>query len=110
MTKILAQYPTGSKYICFPPVENTDEDWVVLVEEGYEQELSDKGFVYSMSDVEYSNPGIFISARKGNLNWIVTTNKAFFKRFVLATKVARKLNLLEKQSRVALFQAILYGK
>ncbi|WP_412063749.1 hypothetical protein [Rhizobium sp. SYY.PMSO] len=51
----------------------------------------------------------FKSFKKGDLNFIVTADAAFFKKFMAATSVARRLNLLDKADRVALFQAVLYG-
>lgn len=104
-----AYHPTGSNYICDPPVTDTDIDSVYLVKNGYEQALSSEGFQYSMTDEEYESQGIFLSWRKGNENYIVTTDENFYNKFVLATEVAKALNLRNKASRVSLFQAVLYG-
>ena len=43
------------------------------------------------------------------VNLIVTRNDTFFNRFMAASSVAKRLNLLDKADRVAVFQAVLYG-
>lgn len=106
---IIKQQPTGSNYICKPPVTNTDIDTVVLMKPGYENTLADLGYSFESSEVEYESMGEFISWRRGNDNWIVTTDKKFYKKFVYATQLARLLNLTEKSDRVKLFQAVLYN-
>lgn len=103
---------TGSRVICNPPPADTDEDWIVLAnskrlygwlaQRGGEME---GGYAFSETICE----GDFQSFRKKEINLIVTTKRDFYNSFSLATKVARRLNLLEKKDRVVLFQAILYG-
>ena len=103
---------TGSRVICNPPPADTDEDWIVLAEseklyswlisQGWEMEGD---YVFS----ETVDEGDFRSFRKEEINLIVTSKRDFYNAFSLATKVARRLNLLEKKDRVVLFQAILYG-
>jgi hypothetical protein len=109
--------PTGSKYICNPPVEDTDEDWIVLVDNlntTYEH-LDREGFVIGGSfwvdgkDGGNTNNNYWWSFKKDNLNLIVTDCETFFNDFVLATYVSKKLNLLSKPDRITVFQAILYG-
>jgi len=51
----------------------------------------------------------FSSYEKGNINLIVTEDYGFYNKFIAATSVAKRLNLLEKDDRVALFQAVLYA-
>ncbi len=108
---------TGSRYICNPPVLNTDEDWIfncsgpgqmeetVKILEGY-------GFyILDMNDGDYDDiRENFTSYRLGDLNFILCNNETFYKKFVLATQVAAELNLLKKADRILLFQAMLYGK
>lgn len=103
---ILDKHPTGSRYICDPPVSDTDEDTIVLVasleraiEEAQESEWT--------SDTSYPGDD-FISLRNGHRNFIVTEKKEFYDKFVFATNLAKKLNLLKKEDRVTLFQALLY--
>lgn len=110
---VKAKARTGSSYICDPPVFDTDTDYVLLCSEGYEKSLRDKGFECSTSEsaacIEYESMGNFLSYRKGNDNYIVTTDVEFYVKFVNATRLAKRLNLLKKEDRIALFQAILYG-
>lgn len=102
-------YPTGSRYICSPAPVGTDNDTVVFASEGYEQSLAAEGFDYTMSEVDYGTQGLFFSWRKGEDNYIVTTDEEFYNRFVKATDLAKLLNLTRKEHRIALFQAILYN-
>lgn len=107
--------PTGSKYICSPSVEDTDEDWIILVDDlntTYSC-LDKEGFIIGGSfwvddSKENKNNNYWWSFKKSNLNLIITDCEKFFNDFVLATYVAKKLNLLKKEDRVTLFQAILY--
>lgn len=103
--------PTGSRYICNPPVEGTDEDYVVLAIDPNElvKKLRQHGFVETGDEDEYPEDGIFSTMRFGEINLIITEDEGFFGRFVAATEISRKLNLLNKPDRVALFQAVLYG-
>ena len=52
----------------------------------------------------------FVSLKRDQFNLIVTTDLDFIDKFMLATRTASVLNLLRKDDRVCLFQAILYGK
>lgn len=104
----IEKHPTGSRYICNPPPTDTDEDTVVLASPGYEEALLKNGFKSSTNELEYDTLGAFVSWRKGDENFIVTTNKQFYDNFVKATKLAKNLNLLKKEDRVILFQALLY--
>jgi len=51
----------------------------------------------------------FSSYVKKEVNLIVTEDPKFFDKFMAATSVAKRLNLLSKEDRIALFQAVLYG-
>jgi len=105
-------YQTGSTVICSPPVTNTDIDFIICTPEMQKLHLFliDNGFKESSKDqeeYELSDDG-FACYRKKNINLILTSNKVFYKRWVLATNVAKKLNLLNKKDRIILFKAILY--
>ena len=104
----IAAYPTGSRYICTPPPQGTDNDTVILAKVGYEKALEEQGFHYNMSEVDYETEGHFLSWRKGEENYIVTCEQEFYDRFVKATDLAKLLNLKNKAHRIALFQAVLY--
>jgi hypothetical protein len=107
---VIFRAPTGSRYICDPAPADTDNDTVILASAGYEQALVNEGFVTTCTEVEYDTLGDFRSWRKGEENYIVTENELFFNRFVKATELAKRLNLLSRADRVTVFQAILYNE
>lgn len=78
-------------------------------------DMGEEGFVVKLGDgyaADALNPGTksrFQSFRCDDVNLIVTVDSEFYNRFVAATSVAMRLNLLEKSDRIALFQAVLYG-
>lgn len=111
---------TGSRVICDPAPTDTDEDWIVLVapekfDEFWEHLIAD-GFELGGSelpepaeaDETIYNYGCFNSFKKGDLNYIVTTNQEFFDNFDRATVLAKALNLVNKDGRITLFQVFLY--
>lgn len=109
----------GSRITCSPPPLDTDQDVLVLVHQSnhavMELKILEAGFVKEGSlPAEMENAAnrdsVFHSYRKGDMNYIVTTDEAFYQRFSTATELARKYNLMEKSDRIQLFQAVLYGK
>lgn len=104
---------TGSRVICRPVPEGRDDDWIVLVENveafhGVAMQENWKGPKSVANADKY--PDSFESLHGPNdLNLLVTASEDFFRRFDAATHVARRLNLLEKPDRIALFQAVLYA-
>lgn len=104
---VLDFHPTGSRYICDPPVTNTDNDTVFLVNGFYDwhQLLLEEGWEESVGDL-YNIHDMFSSYRKGEKNYIVTEDDAFFLEFVYATEAAKALNLRDKAQRVALFDSV----
>ena len=110
----LSVFATGSAVTCDPPVLDTDEDWLVLVEH------HDRETIASMLRTGWAPcclPGAdeynaeaghwtFTAWRKGRINLIVTDDQAIYLRSCGATLLAKHLNLLDKQDRVALFRAI----
>ena len=111
-----SNHSTGSNYICNPPVTNTDIDFLLLIGEDIDESelldfLEDNDFEqggsrpvddWSLTDFN------FVSYKRGNLNFIITADKVFYDKFVYATKIAKLLNLVDKDQRVKLFQAVLY--
>lgn len=108
--------PTGSRVICNPAPTDTDQDFVVLLKPADELEV-----VEDFQNAEYDQDGDetydilyelgsggWASFRKGDLNYIVTFDEGFYNRFVMATDIAKDLNLLNKPDRVTLFKYILY--
>ncbi len=102
---IVKSHPTGSRYICNPPVVGTDNDTVILVNGYYEwgDLLIKEGWNRSF--------GVYIGSTfeswvKGEENYIITEDDAFYIAYVHATEGAKALNLLDKQDRIKLFSAI----
>lgn len=108
--------PVGSRVTCNPPVLGTDEDFLVLLPINnvirMERLLNEQGWLVGGS-VFVGDTTImegFKSYKLGDLNIIVTASQEWHDKFMLATHVATKLNLLSKADRIDLFVAILYGK
>ena len=99
---------TGSRVICNPPVLDTDEDWFVYVfeREDVDQLLIESGFMPVVGTKDYSQ---FVSYRKGIWNISVTDDSDLYVRSCVATELATRFNLLNKQDRVDLFNAIQFG-
>lgn len=110
---VVNQAATGSRIICNPPPKDTDYDILVLVKDVDQFKvaaaLSDWRNNTSEKKDEYQDAPDFTSFRKGELNLIVTSDQGFYERFDAATHVAKRLNLLKKPDRIALFQAVLYA-
>jgi hypothetical protein len=102
--------PVGSRVTCSPPPMNTDIDYLVLGNvRKIKKHLIATGFQPEYVS-RYNYNSIFYSLRYTNINVIVTSSKRYQRKFLLATSIAKELNLLEKYHRVVLFQAILYDK
>lgn len=104
-------HPVGSRITCDPAPVDTDEDWLVLVTDVPEKRMKETGFGQEGSPEFYTgnDAGGFRSWRKGDLNVITTQSDEFYRLFLTATYLAKRFNLLRKQDRIALFQAVLYG-
>lgn len=99
----------GSSITCSPPVLENDIDYLVYTKNSRDFTITayedlDWELAGSMSD-----QNDFYSLRRDKINLIVTQSLEFYSRFLLATEVAKRLNLLKKEDRITLFQAILYG-
>jgi hypothetical protein len=108
----------GSPVTCCPAPEDTDQDVLVLVAKAQLFDclfaLQDAGFSLDGSSPDnlaehLESVESFSSFKQGDLNIILTSDEQFFRRFMATTSVAKHLNLLEKEDRIALFQAVLYG-
>lgn len=116
--RILARAHTGSREICNPPPMDTDDDWLVLIAPEDKDHFLDwyvhgVGGMIDLWEVGGSEPlggeSEFKSLKKGEFNIIMTTDPSYFKYFEAATTVAKKLNLLDKQDRIMLFEAVMSG-
>lgn len=106
-------FPTGSAYICNPPVTNTDTDYLVLVKDDAMLkrafEVLGEGWDIDGSEhYQVTADSTFISYRNNSINLIVTKNGKFAKKHRVATEVCKALNVLDKAHRVIIFQAMLY--
>lgn len=110
--------PVGSRITCSPAPTHTDEDFLVLTRRFRRlcRELTSAGYDragypdWQVPPLPWFSPNLrFTSFRKGEVNLIVTDSAEFFRRFMAASGIAKRLNLLDKRDRVAVFQAVLYG-
>lgn len=108
----------GSRVTCNPAPQGTDQDWLVYVAEkdypAFAKALLTDGWEVGGSmipaDVDYTPiHSRFNSFTKDEDNVIATASPKFHRRFLAASSVAKRLNVLNKQDRIALFQAVLYG-
>lgn len=109
--------PCGSRVTCSPAPTDTDRDFLVLVP--FKQTVLSKlvetlrgdGFNLEGRGEHYQDSAVatFFSLRRDDLNLIMTANERFAQRHGVATALCRRLNLMNKGDRIALFQAVLYG-
>lgn len=108
--------PVGSRVTCNPAPTDTDEDFLVLIDEndfgGFYRMLMEGGYELGgsvpLNEVNVDPDERFSSFTLGTTNLIVTSSELFFDRFMQATAEAKAKNLLVKADRIALFQSILY--
>ena len=101
-----ATFPTGSNYICNPPVTDTDIDQMFLVTNlnTTEQYLMDNGWkICGVTEYARTN---WAAYRKENLNALITDDPDHFAKFYHATELAKERNLLKKEDRIELFNKI----
>lgn len=108
----------GSRVTCQPPPTNTDTDYLVEIIDKPRQmqaitdvveALCSFGFDWEGSEHYQCAASTFMSWRRGKINLIVTADGVFAEKHRLATRLCTRLNLMNKQDRIALFQAVLYG-
>jgi hypothetical protein len=109
LDKVVKMEYVGSRVTCNPPPKDTDED-VLLLTDDLSMLIADcieVGFTRD-GDHKASYPTGFVSLRNGTMNFIVTDDEEFYKKFMLATHVCKSLNVMDKSNRIVVFQAILY--
>jgi hypothetical protein len=106
----------GSRVTCNPPPTDTDDDYLLLVSDhrSFRNDVLLEGFeiggsMWLDSHTPLESEDRFSSYTKGQVNLIVTQDEIFYRKFIAATVVAKRLNLMSKEDRIALFQAVLYG-
>ena len=105
-----ASFPTGSSYICNPPVLDTDIDQMFLVDDLEKVSKILEKLGWKRCGNEEYQIGKWVAYRKDNLNALLTNNLKHFNLFLQATEEAKKLNLLKKEERIALFNKYLTPK
>jgi len=101
--------PVGSRITCDPPPTDTDEDWLLRVIdlESFCKLAVDSGWGLGTS---LKNNPEFASLKLEDVNLICTQQLEFWDKFRAASSVAKRLNLLNKDDRIALFRAVLYAE
>ena len=102
-------HPTGSKYICDPPVLTTDEDYYGLApnKETTISNLLEDGWTLCTEN-EYEDDA-FTALRKGVYNLILLFTQEEYWTHVQTTNLAKRLNLTNKKDRVDLFELVRNG-
>jgi hypothetical protein len=105
---VLDYFPTGSRIICNPPVMNTDEDFVLITSDlsKFNEEAASDGWQDTATENYDIDSSGFNTFRKGDKNLIVTVSFELFRKWLLATLLARKLNLTDKEDRKDLFAIV----
>jgi hypothetical protein len=109
---------TGSSVICNPPVLDTDIDFVIkskdvdIIKNYLTCELKFNVLTGEESETNYEGLNVgseyFYSLKKDNINIMLVQDESFFIKWLNATLLAKKLNLLKKEDRITLFQYVLY--
>lgn len=99
----------GSRVTCEPPVMDTDRDILALVLDfgSCAEALHKQGWNLGGSG---ESDDQFESWTLGELNLILTDDEDFYDRFIAATTVCARLNLLDKEDRKSVFRAVLYSE
>lgn len=109
-------FRTGSRETCNPAPTDTDVDFVVLIDpsrrlpEQYDETFEKAGFHGTSNDHAdtYGSNGNFETYRCGEVNLIVVWDRLSYNNWRGATMTAKRLNLMNKADRIALFQGVLY--
>lgn len=118
---VIKSHPTGSNYICNPPVTDTDIDTVFLlhselfapgaqIPKHYSDQLVEDGWTPCVGEGYEILGGDFTAWRKGNFNYICTTDEKYYKKYVFATKVCKAMNIKYKPARIWMFEVIMERK
>ena len=108
-------HPVGNRVTCNPPPQDTDEDWLCVTKTGQEFwdcAIDNQWEVGGSFTTELEAAGFCSFVKKVGgvkINLIVTAHDDFEKKFLAASHVAKRLNVINKQDRIALFQAVLYA-
>jgi hypothetical protein len=102
--------PVGSRVTCVPAPVGTDQDYLMRVSVGRSKAVADAlardAWEFGGSLHPTNNLSGWASFRKGEENIILTWDEDFHAAFLIGTEAAKALNLLNKEDRILLFQAI----
>lgn len=108
---LLRYAPCGSRIICNPPPTDTDEDWIILFEDGkleaLEYSLTKDGWK-TIHGYEFDSL-LELTARMDETNLLFTTDQKYYEQWLLAVRVCKYLNLQVKEHR-GMVHAILTGE
>lgn len=109
-------HEVGSRVTCDPPIMDTDrdilcvvDDWRAFISDAVQAGFTVAGSVPANELEQRKEQSLFTSLKRYDDNLIVTDDEGFAKRFLVATRLAKRFNLRLKDDRIALFQAVLYG-
>ena len=94
---------TGSREICPSAAKETSDYDVVCLCDGFPSGTEPYDTTAPFCSLKYK-------LSEGELNLIITNDEKFFEAWRLATLLAKRLRLTWRDDRVAVFQAILYGR
>lgn len=97
---------TGSRVICDPPALNTDIDVVIQHSNSEVVYRAMRSCGFSQSSVEDYVDFTCFRSETSQINFIVCHERFKYERWIVATRLARAMNLLEKEQRCLLFQYI----
>jgi len=104
-------YPTGSRYVCDPPVMNTDIDFVIY---STDKTVKERIIKFGYKDTTNNEPTYhfqyegyeFTAFRKRTVNLTLTHSKKFIDRHVVATHICKRKNVRNKLRRVFIHEAV----
>lgn len=109
---VIKSSPTGSNYICNPPVTTTDIDTVFLVTNIAQSDVAlvSNSWNRCIGEGYEVLGGDFQAYRKGNKNYIITQEPTYYAKYVRATKICKMMNLLNKEDRIWMFKVVMDGE
>lgn len=104
----------GSRVMCVPPPMDTDDDYVILTKPGknvaFCAALSREGWALGGSDFLHTNgESPFKSFSMGDVNLIVSGEVEWYEKMLVATRLCTNFNIVDKQTRIKIFQGVVYG-
>ena len=98
----------GSRVTVNPPPDDTDEDWLILVD-NIAATLDATLKLGCTPDYTYfpDSDYVFLATRLEKVNLIVVDNRDLYDAYVRASSVCKRLNLTDKLDRIAVYDAVL---